>query len=133
LHVKKLDLKGAGINEIIYKPINEQKLLQSVMRYTSNIQVSKNQKVLDYLPDELIFKELRRLFTMLHQFVSDNDYLSMKKYAHEICGIAGPSTKYQTIEQLVRKMECEIENKNSDAIERLMSKLKEIMDEESKQ
>ncbi len=133
LHVKKLDLKGAGINEIIYKPINEQKLLQSVMRYTSNIQVSKSQKVLDYLPDELIFKELRRLFTMLQQFVSDNDYLSMKKYAHEICGIAGPSTKYQTIEQLVRKMECEIENKNSDAIERLMSKLKEIMDEESKQ
>ena len=106
LNVRKLDLKAVGIDEIIYKPINEQKLLQTIVRYTSKSETPViQQKVMDFLPDEVIFRELERLCALLQQAVNENNQNDIKKYAHEICGIAGPTTKYNEIESMARKIE----------------------------
>ena len=133
LNVRKLDLIAVGINEIIYKPVNEQKLLQSIIRYTSrdgrnsrDRPVVKN-KVMDFLPKELVVKELKRLYNELKQAVEkdnfDENIDEIKKYAHQICGVAGPSTMYSEIEALARKIEVNLEKENYSKIKQLLMAL----------
>jgi len=141
LNVRKLDLIAVGINEIIYKPVNEQKLLQSIIRYTlrdgrnsRDRPVVKN-KVMDFLPKELVVKELKRLYNELKQAVEkdnidenfDGNIDEIKKYAHQICGVAGPSTMYSEIEALARKIEVNLEKENYSKIKRLLTVLEAQM------
>ena len=146
LNVRKLDLIAVGINEIIYKPVNEQKLLQSIIRYTSrdgrnsrDRPVVKN-KVMDFLPKELVVKELKRLYKELKQAVEkdnidenfDGNIDEIKKYAHQIRGVAGPSTMYSEIEALARKIEVNLEKENYSKIKQLLMALEIQMQKNTK-
>lgn len=139
LNVKKLDLKSVGISEIIYKPIDEEKLLQSIIRYTTSIEEPVvTQKVLDFLPDHVVFRELERLYQLLQEALVSKDKENIKKYAHQICGIAGPSTKYGEIEILARKVERKVVNiatgkvakENYNQLNSLLMGIKEAMEKE---
>ncbi len=95
-----------GIDKVIQKPINESELIKSAIHFTTKLEsLVIPKKVLDYLPDELISNELNRLFNLLKQASATNQGDEIKKYAHEICGIAGPTSKYKDINKLMRKIE----------------------------
>lgn len=115
LNAKNLDV--TGIDKIIYKPINELDLLQNIVKYTSNNNLDENKpiackKVLDFLPDELIVKEINRLCGLLQQAVFAKKRDDVKKYAHQLCGVAGPTNKYKDIEKLAREIEKYLEDEN---------------------
>lgn len=130
LNVKKLDLKAAGIKEIIYKPIDESKLLQSLIQTTSGIELPvAQQKVLDFLSDDIIFKELESLYQLLEEAVITTNKEEIKSYAHQICGIAGPSTKYRNIEVLARKIESHLSKENYNQIDTRLMEIKEAMNQ----
>ena len=104
-----LNTKNMGItsiDKVIQKPINENELIESVIRFTSNLESSAvPKKVLDYLSDDLIFSEIDRLYHLLKQASDAHKGDEIKRYAHEICGIAGPTSKYGDINILMRKIE----------------------------
>jgi two-component system sensor histidine kinase BarA len=110
-----------GIDKVIHKPINESELIKSAARFTSKFEPSGiPKKVLDYLPDDIVFSEISRLYVLLKQASEANQSDDIKRYAHEICGIAGPSSKYGDINMLMRKIEQYIEVDNYGEINTLL-------------
>ncbi len=119
LNTNKVDM--TGINKLIYKPIDERTLLESAVRATSSSATTISpKKVLDYLPDDVVFSEIGRLFTLLKQASEANQGENIKKYAHEICGIAGPTSKYSDTNTLMRKIEQSLERGNFEEINTLL-------------
>jgi len=124
-----LNTKNMGItsiDKVIQKPISENELIESAIRFTSKLENSVvPKKVLDYLPDELVLSEINRLYLLLKQASEANQGDDIKKYAHEICGIAGPTSKYSDINILMRKVEKSIKAGNYEEVSSLLN-LREI-------
>jgi len=119
LNAKKVDI--TSIDKVINKPINESDLIKSAVRFTSKTESTTiPKKVLDYLPDDIVFSEIGRLYTLLKQASENNEGDDIKRYAHEICGIAGPTSKYSDINTLMRKIEQYIEVGNYEKIKTVL-------------
>lgn len=119
LNAKNIDL--TGIDKVIHKPIDENELISSVVRFTTKLEnPTIPRKVLDFLPEDIIFNEINRLFTLLQQAAEANHADDIKKYAHEICGIAGPTSKYGHINTLMKKIEQYLDVNNYKGIKTLL-------------
>ena len=60
--------------------------------------------------------------------IKQNKITKIKKYAHELCGIAGPTSSYKTIDTVARQIENELVACNYDQIGTLLHDLNTIID-----
>ncbi|MGK0271860.1 MAG: CheY-like chemotaxis protein [Cocleimonas sp.] len=127
INIVKPEIKSIGINEVIYKHINGDELIKCVKKPTLNRDSNKTSKVLDIVSDDLLKDELIRLRKLIIQDHESEDDVNIKKYIHQLCGIAGPSSKYIKLWKIAKDLDVEIHNGEYDSIKTSIDQLDKMI------
>ncbi len=126
MNTNKKEIKNIGINKIIYKPIQGNELIDCAQEFIFNKKNSNKNKVLDLIPDDLLKDELINLQQIIIRNFEAKDYKNLKKYIHQLCGVAGPTSQYKKLWNIAKSLDLKVKDKKYDDLEGDIDVLKSI-------
>lgn len=127
ININKVKVKDVGVNEIIYKPINSDELVDCIKELTFCRKINKPTKVLDIVSEDLLKEEISRLVKDIFKANESKNYINLKKYIHELCGISGSSSNYRKAWEIARKMDLKMDQGEYDCIKTDLEALNNIL------
>ncbi len=127
---------GAGCNDFLTKPINKEKLFQTIYKYLQieNEKIDDKKIVSDIFEKrnfkmrELIIKFVKGLparMKEVEQFRDENNWKNMRDELHKIKGVGG-SMGYPMVSKIAAELEYEVMRENEVEVDRLLLSMKNI-------
>ncbi|MCP5172992.1 MAG: response regulator [Pseudomonadales bacterium] len=115
------ELRNAGANDLLFKPLNENFLLERI-RKCAGISTGMRTHIeltADDISAEMFYSEITRLLTEIRLAFDSEDHDQMKEIAHQLAGVAGVF-KLESLDEKARALHSAIKGGSSDEIQRLL-------------
>ena len=110
-------LRKAGINDLLFKPLNENYLLERI-RYHAGIKTGIRSNVeitSDDISTEAFYQEINRLLTDIRVAFNNRNTEKMRDIAHQLAGVAGVF-KLESLDEKSRALHSAIKSRDDEEI-----------------
>jgi len=119
-------LSGAGINDLLFKPVDEQELLDAILSFCRPKQASHElqSRLGDEIPIELFTEEINRLYTLTLSAFENDNLDEIRDPIHQLQGVAGVF-KLHALEEAVQQTHSAVKSANHTDIKNALTCLKQ--------